>query len=403
MDVHSKSEIFKNYDIIKAISTRSRVFLVRLKIHDLDHQAESFDLIELKRKFPETIILKEFDNSGGFKNELLIMQELKKLNKQLKETQLHFLKLYHFSSHLNKFKLFIQYCEKGSLANQILEKLKDEEDLMLQKFIHIIQSLTIMHNNKIVHRDLKPDNIFITKEGTPIIGDFGLSIMKTSKDPVGTPNYMSPVLKQRYALAMNSRKKYPESINWEREDLFSLGKTFYEYSVLRLYENFSRFDYEDIKIKVSRDLESLGYKNKYIRTIALMMSDENEENVILNDIGKIFIQIKDNYDSLVLDDDIKLKENEDDFKAKDNSRDEGILISEDLNGIKCIFTVGNFNEIKSLKCKSIKNLNPEEMKKSTEKIDKSIKSRDPDEIIKSTGKIGKSVKSRDPDVIIKSS
>ena len=74
----------------------------------------------------------------------------------------------------------------------------DLKNIVMKLGIDIGQALEECEAEKIVHRDIKPDNIFINKNGTFKLGDFGLS-RKMNKSAsfslrksAGTPLYMSP-------------------------------------------------------------------------------------------------------------------------------------------------------------------------------------------------------------------
>lgn len=62
----------------------------------------------------------------------------------------------------------------------------------------VLKGLADIHKQRIIHRDLKPSNIFITKDGTVKILDFGLvkmidyTTLTMDGAAVGTPLYMSP-------------------------------------------------------------------------------------------------------------------------------------------------------------------------------------------------------------------
>lgn len=95
----------------------------------------------------------------------------------------------------------MEYVEGKTLDQKIREsKLTHREGLkVIQK---TLDALHYAHQQGIIHRDLKPENIFITKEGDPKIGDFGLARDLSSDTAsqkltqsgaiMGTPTYMSP-------------------------------------------------------------------------------------------------------------------------------------------------------------------------------------------------------------------
>jgi tetratricopeptide (TPR) repeat protein len=85
----------------------------------------------------------------------------------------------------------------------------------------VCQALAYAHEHGIIHRDLKPGNVWLTKDGTAKLGDFGLAMavdktrLSVAGMIVGTVGYLPP----EQALG-----KTPEA----RSDLYSLGAMLYE-------------------------------------------------------------------------------------------------------------------------------------------------------------------------------
>ena len=97
--------------------------------------------------------------------------------------------------------IIMEYCEGGDLKNIIDEKYYNEMKFKKPEILDIInqtsEGLYYLHSKGIIHRDIKSSNIFLTKDNTVRIGDFGLakkikydkSLLMTK---VGTDCYMAP-------------------------------------------------------------------------------------------------------------------------------------------------------------------------------------------------------------------
>ena len=84
----------------------------------------------------------------------------------------------------------------------------------------LLAALTYAHEAGVVHRDLKPSNVFVLRDGTIKVVDFGLARIESSQltetgAVLGTPAYMSP--EQFLGLPVDARS-----------DLFSVGVILYQ-------------------------------------------------------------------------------------------------------------------------------------------------------------------------------
>lgn len=123
----------------------------------------------------------------------------------------------------------MEHCENGDLSKLIKKNAAANQHFPESQvaiwFCQLVKALEFIHSHKILHRDIKSSNIFITKEGSLKLGDFGIAkVLDSTCDVahtlVGTPIYMSPELCMNQPYASKS-------------DIWALGCVFYEVLALR--------------------------------------------------------------------------------------------------------------------------------------------------------------------------
>ncbi|XP_037626465.1 serine/threonine-protein kinase Nek1 isoform X2 [Sebastes umbrosus] len=157
--------------------------------------------------------------------------------------------------------IVMDYCEGGDLFKKINSQkgvLFSEEQIM-NWFVQICLALKHVHDRKILHRDIKSQNIFLTKDGTVQLGDFGIarvlnSTVELARTCIGTPYYLSPEICEN--------KPYNN-----KSDIWALGCVLYEMCTLKhafeagnmknLVLKIIRGSYPPVSIHYSQELRSL--------------------------------------------------------------------------------------------------------------------------------------------------
>ncbi|XP_077964889.1 serine/threonine-protein kinase Nek1 isoform X1 [Gasterosteus aculeatus] len=157
--------------------------------------------------------------------------------------------------------IVMDYCEGGDLFKKINTQkgVLFSEEQILDWFVQICLALKHVHDRKILHRDIKSQNIFLTKDGTVQLGDFGIarvlnSTVELARTCIGTPYYLSPEICEN--------KPYNN-----KSDIWALGCVLYEMCTLKhafeagnmknLVLKIIRGSYPPVSVHYSQELRSL--------------------------------------------------------------------------------------------------------------------------------------------------
>jgi serine/threonine protein kinase len=121
--------------------------------------------------------------------------------------------------------LVSEYCERGSLEDEYERNHPWRSVVeMLGVFFGIVRGLAHAHRKGVIHRDLKPANIFLRKDRTPVVGDFGLCFLEDASGERLTRH--QEVIGSRWFAAPEVRNGRLDSVT-PAVDIYSLGKILY--------------------------------------------------------------------------------------------------------------------------------------------------------------------------------
>jgi serine/threonine protein kinase len=199
-----KNALKGRYEIIKLIGKGGMASVYKAKQTNLGR------IVALKVIHPNLIHDQEFVER--FLHEARVCASLSHLN---------VINVYDFGEVGGIYYMGMELLEGDDLAAIIRREKRIKGSVAMDYLAPVAHALVYIHHKGFLHRDVKSSNIFITKEGRPVLMDFGIAFGGSNKvltiagTLLGTPQFLSP------EQAMG-HKATPES------DYYSLGIVFYE-------------------------------------------------------------------------------------------------------------------------------------------------------------------------------
>lgn len=179
-------------------------------------------------------------------------------------------------------KIRMEYCERGSLLKAMRERVTTGP-WSLKELLGMYRGLLVTMNDllqdRLAHRCIDCSNIYVTQQGELKLGDFGHAKSVIEGESVrqysvrGWKAYVSPEL----AAGQEGSK-----LNVFKEDVWSLGKVFFELAALKVYNNLNTFPDDVLAAKVTSTLQR--YSCPGLATLLLkMMSREVSQRPLYAD------------------------------------------------------------------------------------------------------------------------
>jgi serine/threonine protein kinase len=157
-----------------------------------------------------------------FGREAIKQRFINEANVMLSLEHPHVRQVIDFYEDKNLMAIVMEYLDGADLDSHVETNGPVPEKQVIEWFKQILPAFSYTHEQDIVHRDVKPSNIFLTKNNSIKVLDFGIAKIidnnlnltgTTSK--MGTPMYMSP-----------EQIQTPKDVDY-RTDIYSLGVTLY--------------------------------------------------------------------------------------------------------------------------------------------------------------------------------
>ena len=173
------NDLLSDYSIKETIG-KGTFSIVKLGVNKKTGEKVAIKILKKKK-----IIHKE--DAERIEREISILKKLNHIN---------VIKIYKINEDLEKYYIFMEFCENGELFHYIVERQRLNEGKASFFFYQLINGLEYIHSKNIVHRDLKPENLLLGKDNILKIIDFGLSNFcepdNFLETPCGSPCYASP-------------------------------------------------------------------------------------------------------------------------------------------------------------------------------------------------------------------
>ena len=146
-------------------------------------------------------------------HELFVIKKIIKREAGLKEARLlsrlkhpHIVNIFGADEDADKSVVLMEYARNGSLSDRLVRKMPWRETVQVLRAC--LEGLDFAHKNHILHGNLRPSNILISKDGVPLLSDFGLP--------------------EHYARNRSIWYGAPEGKKSIQADIYSLGVTIYQ-------------------------------------------------------------------------------------------------------------------------------------------------------------------------------
>jgi serine/threonine protein kinase len=169
--------------------------------------------------------------------------------------------------------IVMEYLEGQDLGTYIETHGQVAERQATDWFRQILPAFSYTHEQDIVHRDVKPSNIFLTKNGTLKVLDFGIAKIIDSnlsltgtQSIMGTPMYMSP-----------EQIQIPKEVDY-RTDIYSLGVMLYVLLTGKQpYDDSTESEYWIQTQIVNQPLPSVAHISPHLNTVIAKATAKNRQ------------------------------------------------------------------------------------------------------------------------------